>query len=497
MQGRGRCRRGGALRIVRDARAPTLVTAFAGRPTGRPLPLPPGPRARWPGQFAVAMARDRLGTIAALARDHGDVACLRVLGRPVVLLSHPDHVRDVLVTHNRLFVKGRGLEQARRLLGNGLLTSEGEFHLRQRRLAQPAFHRERIAGYADTMVAYAARVGSQWRDGETLDVGAAMMRLTLAIAGKTLFDADVEAEAQELGAAITTAIGAFEFALLPFSERLERLPLTPLRRFQQARDRLDRTIFRLIAERRGDARDRGDLLSMLIAARDAEHDDGRMTDEQLRDELMTIFLAGHETTANLLTWTWHLLAAHPEVERRVHAEVDAVLGDRPATAADVPRLGYVRQALAESMRLYPPAWVIGRKPLQPYRVGDWEAPAGCLVLTSQYVVHRDPRWWPAPERFDPDRWAPDAPQPRPRFAYFPFGAGTRVCIGEQFAWTEGALVLATLARRWRLRAEPGPPPRLRASITLRPRDAIRMRVEGRGPEPVSALGPTARAGTRN
>jgi cytochrome P450 len=458
--------------------------------SSRPLPvaargstgrLPPGPRPRYPGQLVLAMARDRLGTLARLAADHGDVASLSIVGRPIVLLSHPDLVRDVLVTHNRMFAKGRGLEQAKRLLGNGLLTSEGELHLRQRRLVQPAFHRERIAGYAAVMAAYAEREGARWRDGETMDVAEAMMRLTLAIAGKTLFDADVEAEAGEIGAAITTAIAAFEFALMPFGEQLERLPFSPRRRFERARDRLDATIYRLVADRRRDARDRGDLLSMLIQARDTEADGGRMSDAQLRDELMTLFLAGHETTANMLTWTWHLLAAHPPVERRLHAEVDAVLGERRATADDVPRLPFTRQVLAESMRLYPPAWVIGRKPLRPYPVGGWEAPAGSLVLLSQYVVHRDGRWWPEPERFDPDRWAPEAAAERPRFAYFPFGAGTRVCIGEQFAWTEGALVLATLARRWRLRAISAAAPGMQPSITLRPRGGMRMRVERRRP----------------
>ena len=423
------------------------------------------------------MARDRLGTLSRLAAEYGDVARLTIAGRHVVLLSHPDLVRDVLVTHHRMFAKGRGLEQAKRLLGNGLLTSEGELHRRQRRLVQPAFHRERIAAYAATMAAYAEREAARWVDGATMDVADAMMRLTLAIAGKTLFDADVEDEAREIGAAITTAIAAFEFALLPFGDQLERLPFSPRRRFERARDRLDATIYRLVAERRRDALDRGDLLSMLIQARDTEADGGRMTDAQLRDELMTLFLAGHETTANLLTWTWHLLAAHPEAEHRLHAEVDAVLGDRAATADDVPRLPYVRQVLAESMRLFPPAWVIGRKPLQPYPVEGYEAPAGSLVLVSQYIVHRDPRWWPAPERFDPSRWGPEAVADRPRFAYFPFGAGTRVCIGEQFAWTEGALVLATLARRWRLRALPGERPALQPSITLRPRGGLRMRVE--------------------
>jgi cytochrome P450 len=458
--------------------APTMTTTAAD--AAHRAPLPPAPRHRYPGQHALALARDRLGFFRRVAAEQGDVARVTIAGRHVVLLSHPDLVRDLLVTHQRQMVKGRGLEQAKRLLGEGLLTSEGEFHLRQRRLAQPAFHRERIAGYAATMVDYADRHGARWRDGQPVDAAQEMMRLTLAIAGKTLFDVDVETEAAEIGAAVSTAISAFNFSLLPFSERLERLPFSPLKRFERARDRLDRTIYRMIAERRAEgAHDRGDLLSMLLAARDTEGDGGGMTDRQLRDEVMTIFLAGHETTANLLTWTWHLLAQHPDVERRLHAEVDAALGDRLPTAADLPGLGYVRQVIAESMRLYPPAWVVGRRNLVPYRVRGYEVPAGALLLASQFIVHRDQRWWPDPERFDPDRWAPDAPADRPKFAYFPFGAGTRICIGEQFAWTEGILVLATLARHWRLRPAPDQRIALDPSITLRPKFGMRMVVERR------------------
>jgi cytochrome P450 len=335
-----------------------------------------------------------------------------------------------------------------------------------------------VAGYADVMAGYAEREARRWRDGATMDVAEAMMRLTLAIAGKTLFDADVEAEAREIGAAITAAMGAFEFSLLPFSERLERIPLLPYRRrFERARDRLDATIYRLIAERRRDPRDRGDLLSMLLLARDAAADGGGMTDEQLRDEVMTLFLAGHETTANLLTWTWYLLSRHPEAERRLHDELRAVLGDAAPTAADVARLPYTRQVLAESLRLFPPAWTIGRKSLVPYEVGGYELPPETLFLASQFIVHRDPRWYRDPERFDPERWRPAEAAARPRFAYFPFGAGTRVCIGEQFAWLEGALVLAAIARHWRLRPAPGQRIALQPSITLRPRHGLRMVAE--------------------
>jgi cytochrome P450 len=368
------------------------------------------------------------------------------------------------------------------LIGEGLLTSEGEFHLRQRRLAQPAFHRQRGAGYGDAMVAYAERTRARWRAGETLDVAHEMMELTLGVVGKTLFDADVAEEAPEIGRALTEAFAAFSLAMLPFGEQLQRLTfLPPVRRFRDAKARLDATIYRLIAEHRADSRggrDRGDLLSMLMAAQDTEQGTGQMTDRQLRDEAMTIFLAGHETTANALTWTWYLLSGHPEVEARLHAELDAALGGRLPVADDLARLPYARMVLAESMRLYPPAWVIGRRALEPYAVRGATLPARTVVLVSQYVVHRDPRWWPEPDRFRPERWAEDAVD-RPKVAYFPFGAGTRVCIGEQFAWMEGTLLLATIAQRWRLRLVPGHPVTPQPIVTLRPKFGMKMTVEDR------------------
>jgi cytochrome P450 len=306
-----------------------------------------------------------------------------------------------------------------------------------------------------------------------------MMRLTLAVVGQTLFGADVEEEAPEIGRALTDTFRSFNLALLPFGELLQRVPfLPPVRRFNEAKARLDATIYRLIAEHRADGHDRGDLLSMLIAAQDTEVDGGRMTDLQLRDEAMTIFLAGHETTANALTWTWYLLAEHPAAEARMHAEIDAALGGRLPAADDLPRLPYTRMVLAEAMRLYPPAWVIGRRNVEPYTVRGVTLPARTVVLTSQWVTHRDPRWWPEPERFRPERWG-EAPGDRPKFAYFPFGAGTRVCIGEQFAWMEGMLLLATIAQRWRLRLVPGHPVVPQAIITLRPRHGMRMVAEAR------------------
>jgi cytochrome P450 len=376
-------------------------------------------------------------------------------------------------------MKGEGLQRAKRLLGEGLLTSEGEFHLRQRRLAQPAFHRQRIAAYAATMVEYSDRACDRWQAGETRDVAREMMRLTLAIAGKTLFDADVESEADEIGEALTTTFALFNRLTLPFAQLLERLPLPATRRFQKARERLDATIYRIIDERRASGEDRGDLLSMLIAARDEEGDGSGMTDEQLRDEAMTIFLAGHETTANALTWTWYLLSQHPDIEARFHAEVDEVLKGGLPAAEDFPRLRYTEMVFAEAMRLYPPAWIIGRRALGDYRIDGYTIPARSILLMSQYVTHHDARFFPNPFRFDPERWAPEARESRPKFSYFPFGGGPRLCIGESFAWMEGALVLATIARRFRMRLAPGHPVEMQPLVTLRPKHGMRMIPEAR------------------
>ena len=427
------------------------------------------------------MMRRPLDFLPAIARDYGDIAGFRVGSQPIVLLSDPDLIRDVLVTHARQFHKGRGLEQAKMLLGEGLLTSEDDFHLRQRRLAQPAFHRVRIAAYGETMATYAARRSSSWKNGATLDISREMAAYTLAVVGKTLFDADIEGEAQDIGEALAAAILAFNFTALPFGAALLKLPIPAARRFRRGRARLDETIYRMIAERRKAGDDRGDLLSMLLLAHDAEGDGTGMSDVQLRDEAMTLLLAGHETTANALTWTFYLLSQYPEIEARLHAEVDA-LGDAPLGAKDVSRLPYTRAVLAESFRLFPPAWIVGRRVLNEYKLGDYTIAPRTIVLMSQWIVHHDARWWEDTTAFQPERWLAggSAMSPvRPKFSYFPFGAGTRVCIGEQFAWMEGILAIATIARRWRFRLVDGHPVVPRPIITLRSRHGMRMTAHAR------------------
>ena len=444
----------------------------------KPRPRPPGPRARFPGHTLLEFARRRLPFLVESAEKYGDIVFFKVGNERIYLLNHPDLIRDVLVTNQKNFTKSRALVRAKKVLGEGLLTSEGEFHLRQRRLAQAAFHRDRIATYARAMVAYAQRTRSRWISGEILDVHDEMMKLTLAIVAQTLFSADVEGEAAEIGDALTTTFAAFNIGILPFSEVLERLPLPYMRRFNSARARLDTTIYRIIHDRRASGEDKGDLLSMLLMAQDTETAGGGMTDIQIRDEAMTIFLAGHETTANALTWTWYLLSQHPEVEARFHRELQT-LGNRLPTPDDFARLTYTRMILAESMRLYPPAWAVGRRAIADFEIGGYHIPARSMVLMSQYITHRDPRFYPTPERFDPDRWLPDVVASRPKFAYFPFGGGTRICIGEHFAWMEGVLVLATIGQRCRLGYVGTTAPEIDPKITLRPRDGMPMRIEGR------------------
>ena len=385
-------------------------------------------------------------------------------------------MRDVLVTHHRNFIKSLALQRARVLLGNGLLTSEGEFHLRQRRLAQPAFHKDKIAAMAAAMVRHAERTAQSWRPGMEFDTGREMTRMALAIAGDTLMGADVGAEAEEINRSLTDSLALFDRLHNPFAPLLDRLPVPGTLRMKRARRQLDATIYRAIDLRRRSGEDRDDLLGLLLAARDEEGDGGGMTDLQLRDEMLTLFLAGHETTANALAWTWHLLAQNPDAESRLHDELRTVLGGRAPGADDYPALPYTRAVLAESMRLYPPAWTIGREPLEDFEAGGYRIRAGSIVLVSPWVVHRDARWWSEPLEFRPERWLGDAEASHPRYAYFPFGGGPRKCIGEGFAWMEGVLALATLARRWRLRPVPGAAPTPQPRITLRA-IGVQMRVE--------------------
>jgi cytochrome P450 len=435
--------------------------------------FPPGPTA-FLSRLIYRPGRNPITFFENLVKTYGPLVYLKSSGEHVYVVTEPGHIRDIFVTHQKKFKKGRGLERSKILLGEGLLTSEGESHLRQRRLIQPAFHKERIASYADAMTDYAGRTMARWSDGGSVDVAEDMTRLTLGIVGKTLFDADVESQARDVGQAMTNVMESFWLRMLPFADTLERLPIPALRRAREARATLDGIIYQLIAERRKSPGDRGDLLSMLILAQDEENHGRGMTDQQVRDEAITLFLAGHETTANALAWSWYLISQSPEVEARVHEEVDRVLGGRTPSMRDIPALPYVEQVVTEAMRLYPPAWIIGRRALEPYRIDGYDIPPGAVLIVSPYLTQRDPRFFVNPDTFDPDRWTPAFKSALPPFAYFPFGGGTRRCIGESFAWMELVLVLSTIAQRWRLSLVPGHPVKPQPVVTLRLKHGLKM-----------------------
>ena len=440
----------------------------------------PGPPALTALSNLFAVRRDVVGFLSRLAAEHGDIVAFRVGPIRVLLLNHPDHVKDVLVTNSRNFVKGRPLRLAKELLGEGLLTSEGDFHARQSRIVQPALHPYRIDAYGVIMADYAARLARGWTHGATVDVFDEMTRLAAAIAGKTMFNWDMDAAVAEgITRALEEASSLFTRVSIPLAEYLLKLPLPSSRRFFRAKAHLDTTIYGLIDERRREGKDRGDLLSMLLVAQDSAGDGATMTDTQVRDEALTLFLTGLDTVSLALTWTWYLLSQHPAVETALHAELDTVLGDRAPTMDDLGRLRYTRMVFSEAMRLYPPIYALAREALEPFTVGDYTAPAGTLVLLSPYVLQRDPRFYRDPLRFDPERWNPEVKSLLPKFAYFPFGGGPRGCIGQAYAWQEGMLVIAALAQHWRMRLSPGHPVALRPLVNLRPRYGMRMILERR------------------
>ncbi|MBI4908037.1 MAG: cytochrome P450 [Acidobacteria bacterium] len=439
--------------------------------------LPPGPKGTPIIGVLRPFLRNQMDFLMRIAREHGELAYFRLGNQDVIFVNDPNLIQDVLVNQHASMRKSRVLERAKVLLGEGLLTSDGEFHLRQRRLVQPAFHRDRLMAYAATMAELSTRYADRWTAGETRDIHRDMMRLALLIVGKTLFSADVEGDADAIGKAMTDVLSLFDIAVLPFSEALLHLPFPASRRFHRARQVLDQTIYRIIEERRRSGVDAGDLLSMLMLA-DDEDGGGGMSDRQVRDEALTLFIAGHETTANALTWTWYLLSQDSRAEAAFHRELDTVLGDRPPRAEDYAALVYTQAVFAESLRLFPPAWGIGRKTKQVIQLGGYDVPAGTILLMSPYVMHRNPRYWRNADAFVPERFLEEDPA-RPKFAYLPFGGGVRLCIGERFAWMEGVLALAAIGRRWRLRLSPGHRVEKHAQITLRPRYGMQMSVESR------------------
>jgi cytochrome P450 len=432
----------------------------------------PGPKPHFFTGNLPEFRVDRLGFFTQLAREYGDCVSIRLGPRKLMVVNHPDLVEEVLVTKNRLFIKHFALRSSKQTLGEGLLTSEGDFWRKQRKLSQPAFHRDRIIAHAQVMVDYTERMLDRWHDGEALDVQEEMMKVTLEIVAKTLFDADVSHDTAAASEAMETVLHTFTQRVNKLIKLPDWFP-TPLNiRAKRAVSRLDKIIFDIISARRKSGEDRGDLLSMLLQATD-EDDGERMSDRQLRDEAMTLFMAGHETTANTLAWVWYLLALNPEVETKLHAELDQVLGDRPPTFEDLPRLIYTEHVITETLRLFPTVWLLGREATEDCQIGGYDVPKGHTVFMSQWVIHRDPRFFENPLSFQPERWADGLAKRIHRYAWFPFGGGPRICIGNSFAMMEAVLLLSTIARRYKVALAPDADVVPLPTMTLRPLSGVK------------------------
>lgn len=442
------------------------------------MPTPPGPKGHWLYGNLRDMRENRLTFFTRMRDEFGDVVRVRVVHRPIYLLFHPDAIEEVLVKHNTDVIKHFALRINPLVLGKGLLTNEGQFWLRQRRLIQPAFLKAKLALYAPTMLDAANRLTQSWRPGESRDMHAEFSKLTLDIASRTLFSSEVGGEAGHI-------VEAMHILQANFLARFNSLFLTPVwlptaanRRFKKALHQLDAVLFRFIRERRESGERKNDLLSLLLDARD-EDDGGQMTDRQVRDEAMTLFLAGHETTALALSWTWLLLAKHPDVEARLVREWETVLGARDVASEDWSRLPFTEHVLLEAMRLYPPAYVMGREAVRDITVAGYPVPRGTTLMMPQWAIHRDPRWWDRPEEFRPERWAAEMAKSLPKFAYYPFGGGPRQCIGNQFAIMEMVLTLAAIGRRFRFVVDQTVEVKPQPTFTLRPLPGIPMRVTPR------------------
>ncbi len=412
----------------------------------------------------------------------GRIAHYRFLGSTIVFINDPEYINEILVTQSGSFVRERTLKRMKILLGEGLITSDDPIHMQQRRIVAPAFHRQRIAGYADQIVASAQESAARWTADQEIDIADEMMQLSLHIVARTLFHSEVTADVLAVRDEVNTIMGLYNFLVaFPRLESVLHWPIPGVIKFRRSRAKLDALVATMIASRRSFTREqlvqRGDLLSMLVAARDEDGSGKGMTDTQVRDEVLTIFLAGYETVANALTWTWYLLSQNPDAAARMYAEVKQVLGDTTATVESFQRLKYTEMVFAESMRLYPPAWAMGRQSTCPIELGPYRFPPDTHFFLSQYIMHRSPEFWPDPLEFRPERHTAEARAARPRFLYFPFGGGNRQCIGEGFAWMEGVLSLATIAQRWRLSFLPTYPVIPQAKITLRPKHPMMMRVE--------------------
>jgi cytochrome P450 len=444
---------------------------------------PPGPKGLFLLGNTLQFARDPLGFLTRTAREYGDIAKMKLLQGEAYLLSNPDHIEYVLTTTNRNFKRDKGVQLLRPLLGNGLVLSEGSFWLRQRRLMQPVFHRERIKTYAEIMVNYAEQMMSGWQNGEIRDIRADMQKLTQQIVTRLLFSVDLSSEEAH------TTTSTLDFTLKEFQRRLanpfhlpEFIPTPRNRKYKRSVAEIDQIIKRIVQERRQAGEDKGDLLSVLLAAQD---DEGNyMTDQQLRDELITLYLAGHETTALTLSWAWALLAQHPQVEAKLVAELNHVLGNRTPTINDLPHLPYLDTVIKETLRLYPIAWFNNREVLQEVEVGGYRLTPGLQLWMTSWIMHRNPRYWEAPDEFKPERWSEEKVKELPKYAYMPFGGGPRICIGNSFSLTETALVLATVLQHYRLNLVEGTKVEIAVSGTLNFKYPLQMVVTPRQTTPI-------------
>jgi cytochrome P450 len=464
--------------------------------------FPPGPTYKLPGKLLRQFIRDPINTLSTIAREYGEISYFKLGAEHVYLINNPDYIEKVLIYDHRNFKKGKRLQTAKAVLGEGLVTSEGDFHNHQRRLIQPIFLPKQIMIYSNIMTDYAVRMRNRWKDGSTVDISEEMMRLTLGIICKSVLNYDVESEAQDVGKALTTVRNYSKRLQSPIGQVLNKIPILPApKRAREAREKLDSLVYGLISDRRqqeesGNEMRYDDLLSRLMQAQEsntANHvgnngipstststtSDGKMSDKQVRDEVMTIFIAGHETTSNALTWTFYLLSQYPNVERKLHDEIELVLGNRIPTVDDIPKLQYTEIVLRESMRIFPPVWTMGRRVENDYSVGEYTIPAGSSILMCQYVMHHDPRYYEKPEEFNPDRWTDDFKTRLPRFSYFPFVGGIRGCIGESFAWMEGVLIIATIAQEWSMHLVPSQRIKLDPAITLRSKYGMKMKLSQR------------------
>ncbi len=440
---------------------------------------PPGPKERFPGEQILAFNRNPTGFLSRLVSDYGDVSYFRLGWFNVALVNHPALIQDVLVTHHRNFIQGLGYQKSKLVLSSGLLVSDGDVHLQRRRLMQPMFHRRHIQNFGTVIADLAAQACEQWQEGPTLDIAHAMRQLTLRITAKTLFSTSVEQEAEEFSQTVDDLAEMFTPLFLLFSDWLALFPNPLRRRFEAGSKKLDEKIYRLVREHQARG-DQGDLLSLLLAAQVGTDGERALSDAEVRDEALEIFMAGHGTIAMSLSWTLYLLAQHPEVEAQLLAELERVLENRLPTIEDVSRLTYTRMVFTEALRLYPPVWIVDRQLIGDYELGGYCLPAGCAILLSPWAMHHDARFYADPLRFDPMRWVPDEVARRPQFAYFPFGGGVHLCIGESIAWIEGIMILATVLLRWRMHLESYPPVEMKPRTGLEPKNGIPMKLERRG-----------------